>query len=467
MARRSQTNSRPLDREEKLHPPWQAFLQPKALVVLLLGFSSGLPLALTGSTLSLWMADRGVDLGTIGLFSLVGLPYVLKFAWAPLVDAIRIPGLTNWLGRRRAWLLATQLALILAILALGSIDPTQTPYLLALAALCVAIFSATQDIAIDAFRVESLGQSDAAAAMSNYVAAYRIAMLSAGAGTVFVVEQFEQTGAASGWFWGYAAMALLMGFGVAATFWAREPAAEPDANPDPDSIPDMGENSPTSSALQAGQTISPSHQMYRALVMPFKEFASKPNWVAILLFVVLFKFGDAFAGAMLSAFALDIGFTKGDYAYVANGVGFPAALLGGVLGGVVAKYCSVPVSLWVAGILQMVSNVVFVALAYTGPEVPYLMGAMGVENLTGGLGTVVFVAYLSSLCQAREFTATQYALLSALSASGRTFLAAASGYLAAAIGWGAFFTATIFAALPGLFMLWWLTRYAHKRAERD
>lgn len=457
MASRSQVNSRPLDRKAKHHPPWQAFLQPKALVVLLLGFSSGLPLALTGSTLSLWMADRGVDLGTIGLFSLVGLPYLVKFAWAPLVDAVRIPGLTNWLGRRRAWLLATQLVLIGAILALGSIDPTQTPYLLALAALCVAFVSATQDIAIDAFRVESLGQSDAAAAMSNYVAAYRIAMLSAGAGTVFVVEQFEQNGEASGWFWGYAAMALLMGFGVAATFWAREPAAEPDT----------GQNPPAPSAHQTGHTARPSQQIYRSLVMPFKEFASKPNWVAILLFVVLFKFGDAFAGAMLSAFALDIGFTKGDYAYVANGVGFPAALLGGVLGGVVAKYCSVPVSLWVAGILQMVSNVVFVALAYIGPEVPYLMGAMGVENLTGGLGTVVFVAYLSSLCQAREFTATQYALLSALSASGRTFLAAASGYLAAAIGWGAFFTATIFAALPGLFMLWWLTRYAHKRAERD
>ena len=152
----------------------------------------------------------------------------------------------------------------------------------------------------------------------------------------------------------------------------------------------MGENSPTPSARQTSHLVHPSHQIYRALVMPFKEFASKPNWVAILLFVVLFKFGDAFAGAMLSAFALDIGFTKGDYAYVANGVGFPAALLGGVLGGVVAKYCSVPVSLWVAGILQMVSNVVFVALAYTGPEVAYLMGAMGVENLTGGLGTVVF-----------------------------------------------------------------------------
>ncbi|MBV1887077.1 MAG: AmpG family muropeptide MFS transporter [Parvibaculaceae bacterium] len=442
-----------LDKEAKRHAPWQAFLQPKALVVLLLGFSSGLPLALTGSTLSLWMADRGVDLGTIGLFSLVGLPYVLKFLWAPLVDAVRIPGLTNWLGRRRAWLLATQLVLIVAIMALGSIDPTQTPYLLALAALCVATFSATQDIAIDAFRVESLGQSDAAAAMSNYVAAYRIAMLSAGAGTVFVVEQFENNGEASGWFWGYGAMAALMGLGVAATFWAREPAAE----------------APEQSQVKASksESLTLSQKIYRSLVMPFKEFAGKQNWAAILLFVVLFKFGDAFAGAMLSAFALDIGFSKGDYAYVANGVGFPAALIGGVLGGVVAKYCSVPASLWIAGILQMVSNLVFVALAYIGPELPALMSAIGIENLTGGLGTVVFVAYLSSLCQAREFTATQFALLSALSASGRTFLAASSGYLAEAIGWGAFFTTTIFAALPGLFMLWWLTRYAHKRTERD
>lgn len=455
MAINSEANRSQLDKEAKRHAPWQAFLQPKALVVLLLGFSSGLPLALTGSTLSLWMADRGVDLGTIGLFSLVGLPYVLKFAWAPLVDVMRIPGLTKWLGRRRAWLLATQLVLIGAILVLGSIDPTQTPYLLALAALCVAFFSATQDIAIDAFRVESLGQSDAAAAMSNYVAAYRIAMLSAGAGTVFVVEQFESAGDATGWFWGYGAMALLMSLGVAATFWAREPEAE------------VSDESQTQIKDPAAQSLRPAQKIFRSLVMPFKEFAGKQNWVAILLFVILFKFGDAFAGAMLSAFALDIGFSKGDYAYVANGVGFPAALIGGILGGVVAKYCSLRASLWIAGILQMVSNLVFVALAYIGPELPALMSAIGVENLTGGLGTVVFVAYLSSLCQAREFTATQYALLSALSASGRTFLAASSGYIAEAIGWGAFFTATIFAALPGLFMLWWLTRYAQKRTERD
>lgn len=453
MAINSDATPSQLETEAKRHAPWQAFLQPKALVVLLLGFSSGLPLALTGSTLSLWMADRGVDLATIGLFSLVGLPYVLKFAWAPLVDAVRIPGLTKWLGRRRAWLLATQLVLIVAILALGSVDPTKTPYLLALAALCVAIVSATQDIAIDAFRVESLGQSDAAAAMSNYVAAYRIAMLSAGAGTVFVVEQFESNGEATGWFWGYAAMAVLMGLGVGATFWAREPETQtPDSSHPQD---------------QSMEALPPSQRFFRSLVMPFKEFAGKQNWAAILLFVVLFKFGDAFAGAMLSAFALDIGFTKGDYAYVANGVGFPTALMGGVLGGVIAKYCSMRASLWIAGILQMVSNLVFVALAYIGPELPALMGAVGVENLTGGLGTVVFVAYLSSLCQAREFTATQYALLSALSASGRTFLAASSGYLAEAIGWGAFFIATIFAALPGLFMLWWLTRYAHKRTKRD
>lgn len=457
MAINSDATPSQLDTEAKRHAPWQAFLQPKALVVLLLGFSSGLPLALTGSTLSLWMADRGVDLATIGLFSLVGLPYVLKFAWAPLVDAVRIPGLTKWLGRRRAWLLATQLILIIAILALGSVDPTQTPYLLALAALCVAIISATQDIAIDAFRVESLGQSDAAAAMSNYVAAYRIAMLSAGAGTVFVVEQFESNGEATGWFWGYAAMAVLMGLGIAATFWAHEPEE------DSASAEVFGPQASNNSM----DILSPSQSFFRSLVMPFKEFAGKQNWAAILLFVVLFKFGDAFAGAMLSAFALDIGFTKGDYAYVANGVGFPTALIGGVLGGVIAKYCSMRASLWIAGILQMVSNLVFVALAYIGPELPALMGAIGVENLTGGLGTVVFVAYLSSLCQAREFTATQYALLSALSASGRTFLAASSGYLAEAIGWGAFFIATIFAALPGLFMLWWLTRYAHKRTKRD
>ncbi|WOF75919.1 AmpG family muropeptide MFS transporter [Parvibaculaceae bacterium PLY_AMNH_Bact1] len=426
-----------------MNAAWQVYTERNVLIILLLGFSSGLPLALTGSTLSLWMADEGVDLGTIGLFSLVGLPYVLKFLWAPLVDAAPVPLFTRWLGRRRGWLVATQLALALAIGAMGLVDPVRAPLLMALAAVIVAFLSATQDIVIDAFRVETLDETEYAAGMANYVAAYRVALLVAGAGAVAALGLFEGLGAPSAtlWSWAYGLMAALMGVGLAASFFAAEPK----------------DSEKVESQRKA---LSWAERFNHATVSPFVDFMKKPGWLLILSFVLLFKFGDAFAGAMVTPFAIGIGFEKTIYAYVANGVGLPAALIGGFAGGFLGRMISMRNALWIGGILQMVSNLAFCWLAWIGPATEALAVTVGIEAFTGGMGTVIFVAYLSSLCAAREFTATQFALLSALAAVGRTVLSASAGFVAAAIGWVPFFILTTLAAVPGLVLLAWL---GHKK----
>ena len=433
------TSSDQVTMAARIWQSWQVYTERRVLIVLLLGFSSGLPLALTGSTLSLWMSDEGVDLGTIGLFSLVGLPYVLKFLWAPLVDAVPVPFLSRWLGRRRAWLVATQLSLFAAILAMGGVNPVSAPGLMALAALAVAFLSATQDIAIDAFRVETLAENQYAAGMASYVSAYRVGMLVAGAGAVGSLAFFEAGGVPIEALWSYAygLMAMLMGIGLFASFFATEPDSSLEIE-------------------AAREKLSYKDRFTHAVVSPFVDFMGKPGWLLLLALVIFFKFGDAFAGAMMAPFALDIGFEKSTFAYVSNGVGLAAAIIGGIVGGLLGRLVSMKVALWVAGIFQMISNLAFCWLAWVGPDAMALAVVVTIENFTGGAGTVIFVAFISSLCSSREFTATQFALLSALAAVGRTVLSASAGFVAAAIGWVPFFVVTTVAAVPGLLLLLWL-----------
>lgn len=418
------------------------YLRPSVLVVILLGFSSGLPLALTGTTLSVWMTEAGVNLGTIGLFSLVGLPYTIKFLWAPVVDAIDVPVLSRLLGRRRGWLLATQLALVAAILFLGFQDPARAPMLVALGALLLATASATQDIVVDAFRVERLDTSEQAAGMAGYVAAYRIGMLVSGAGVIAIVAAIEVWGVPreAVWRWGYVAAAAFMGVGMAATFMAREPEPPPRRD-------GAGEGAITRVAATA----------YGA----FAEFLARPQALTILLFVLLFKFADAFAGVLTAPFVIAIGFDKATYAAIVKGVGLIAALAGGFAGGAMARAVPLVTCLWIGGVLQMLSNLVFSVQAILGVNVPFLMAAIVVENFCGAIGTVVFVAYLSALCGARAHTATQYALLTALTAVGRTFLASGGGFIAQETGWALFFAITTLAGIPGLMLLAWLQARRH------
>lgn len=420
------------------------YRQPRVLIVLLLGLSSGLPLALSGSTLLVWMRESGVDLGTIGLFALVGTPYTLKFIWAPLVDALHVPFFTRAFGRRRGWLVFSQLLLIAAILLLALTDPARSPLFVALGALLVAAMSSTQDIVVDAFRVESLPESEQAAGMASYVAAYRIGMLISTAGILFMVSGFESTGIArsAAWMWGYVTMAALVLIGTATALAATEP-----------------EQSLRAEAATRGE--SALQRVLRAAVGAFSEFlARKDAWTA-LAFVVLFKFTDAFSGTMTAPFVIDLGFSRNDYAAIVKGVGLAATLIGGFAGGFVARRYSLAASLWIGAVLQAISNLAFSWLAIVGVNQWALALAISAENFTSAIGTVIFVAYLSALCKNPLHTATQYALLTALAAVGRTYLSAGAGYVAQATGWPMFFVISVVVALPSLVLLLWLQRRGH------
>jgi MFS transporter, PAT family, beta-lactamase induction signal transducer AmpG len=436
--------STPLKPRASWREAWAVYLQRRVLIVLLLGFSSGLPLALSGSTLLVWMRESGVDLGTIGLFALVGTPYTLKFLWAPLVDALHVPLFTRQFGRRRGWLVFSQLLLIGAILLLALTDPARSPLFVALGALLVAAMSSTQDIVVDAFRVESLPEREQAAGMASYVAAYRIGMLVSTAGALFLVSAFEDTGLArsSAWMWGYVVMAAMVLIGTVTALAATEPEQ-------------------SARAEAATSADSAFKRVMHAAIGAFSEFLLRKDALAALAFVVLYKFTDAFSGTMTAPFVIDLGFTRNDYAAIVKGVGLAATLIGGFAGGYVARRYSLPTSLWIGGLLQAVANLSFSWLAFVGVNQWALAFAITAENFTSAIGTVIFVAYLSALCRNPLHTATQYALLTALAAVGRTYLSSGAGYVAKATGWPLFFAICVVVAVPSLILLAWLQRRGH------
>ena len=421
------------------------YLRPRVLIVMFLGFSSGLPLALTGSTLQIWSTQSGVDLKTIGFFALLGTPYTLKFLWAPIVDAIDIPILSRLLGRRRGWLVFSQLLLMATIVFLAFCDPAVSPWHVAFAGLLVAIASATQDIVIDAFRVESLDKNEQAAGMASYVAAYRIGMLASTVGVLYLVAVFELYDFANtvAWKLAFLGMAVLVLIGVVATIAATEPAQSAVAE--------------TAHASEKNSVARVAQAAYHA----FADFLTRDAAFVVLLFVVLYKFCDAFAGVMTAAFVIKIGFSIVDYANIVKGVGLAASLIGGFAGGALAMRYNMVTCLWIGAILQMMSNLAFTWLALVGTNHWVLVAAIIAENLTGAIGTVIFVAYLSALCQSPLHTATQFALLTALSAVGRTYLSAGAGIVAEATGWPMFFVFSSLLAIPSLFLLAWLQQRGH------
>ncbi len=420
------------------------YLQRRVLVVMFLGFSSGLPLALSGSTLLIWMRETGVNLGTIGLFALVGTPYTVKFLWAPLVDALDVPVLSKLLGRRRGWLLLSQILLIAAIVFLGACDPSASALTVAVGAFLVATASATQDIVVDAFRVESLSENEQAAGMASYVAAYRIGMLASTAGALFVVSGFQSFGLDhhAAWSAGYMVMAALVLLGIATTLIAAEP-----------------EQSAAAEAAHARE--NGLARVAEAAIGAFSEFLSRDMAFVALAFVVLYKFTDALSGAMTAPFVIDLGFSRNEYAAIIKGVGLAATLVGGFAGGFVARAYSLPLSLMIGGTLQALANLAFSWQAIVGLNAAWLTFAIIAENFTSAVGTVIFVAYLSALCRNPLHTATQYALLTALAAFGRTYLSSGAGFIAAATGWVWFFAICALAGLPALALLAWLQRRRH------
>lgn len=422
------------------------YLDRRVLAILFLGFSSGLPLALTGATLSVWLREGGVSRSAIGLFTLVSLPYALKFVWAPLIDRLRIPLVTRTFGRRRGWALVSQAALALALVGLGSTDPLADLWWTALLSVVVAFCSASQDIVIDAYRVERLEEEQQGAGAATYVLGYRFGMLASGAGALFIAGSF-------GWATAYTAMAALVGVGMLTVLLVREPAvrASRESVERERHVADWLAARPHLTGWRADALA----WIFGAVVAPFAQFMTRRAWAAILLFIACYKLGDVMAGVMAAPLYVDLGFTKEEIAGVTKVFGLWATIVGGLLGGVLVGRVGVMRGLLFGGIAQMVSNLGFVMLALAGHDVGALAVAVAVENLCGGVATAAFVAYLSSLCDA-AYTATQYALLSSFFKLGGDLFGAWSGFLADGLGWVSFFLVSMLGALPALAILLWL-----------
>ena len=436
------------DRQARIREALRVYREPRILAIFFMGFSSGLPLGLTGATLTYWLAEAGVSRSSIGLFALVGLSYSYKFLWAPVIDRIPIPLLTPLLGRRRSWALLIQALLAAAIFLLGRSDPQRDLPALAALAVIVAFLSASQDIVIDAYRIELLTPEEQGAGAAATQWGYRLGMLASGAGAFYLA-------AFGAWTLAYTVMALLMAVGMATILLTPEPALI---------LP----------RIRPGET-----WLATLLVRPFSDFIERCGGIlddrrsfaaraaaflwsgrgafVILAFIVLYKLGEAMAGFMASPLYQQLGFTKVEVANIAKVFGVIATLAGVAGGGVIVARFGIMTGLLIGGVLQMLSNLMYVAQVLAGHDTTMLAVSIFTENFTNGMGSAAFVAYLSSLCSA-AFTATQYALFSSLTALPRSFLSAPSGWLVDRLDWIPFFLLTTAVALPGLLVLLWLMR---------
>ena len=383
------------------------------LVALLMGFACGLPLLLTISLLQAWMKEEGVDLTVIGLMALVCLPYTLKFLWAPFLDRFTFP----FFGRRRGWLLVAQVVLIFSIVGLGLTDPGNNPWMVAFAAFLVTFFSASQDIVVDAYRREDLPDEELGLGSSLYVNGYRVGMLLASGGGLIMADHMSFSMV-------YLIMASCMLPGVMTTVFAPEPDA-------PAGLP---------------------KSLKEAVVGPLVEYFSRNGAIWVLTFILLYKIGDQMASAMTMPFYLDMGFSKSEIGAVVKLFGFWATIAGSLTGGILMLRIGINRSLWIFGFLQALSTAGFALLAKIGYNVGLLSGVIAFENLSAGMGTAAYVAFMASITN-KKFTATQYALLTSLMGIPRVMASAPTGFLAKNIGWEGFFIFCTLIAIPGMLLL--------------
>ena len=403
----------------------RSLLTPRLGVMLPLGFASGLPLALTGGTLQAWLTMANVELATIGLFAYVGLPYTLKFMWAPIMDRLAPP----WLGRRRGWMIVTQLGLACFLVAMALTGPTAMPHVFAAIALGVAFVSASQDIVFDAYRTDVLKPDERGLGVATWVMGYRLAMIVSGSVALVLADRV-------GWSITYLCMAGLMLLGTVTIFISPEPAG----------------------AQQGPKT------MQEAVVGPLKEFFARPMALALLALIVLYKIGDAFAGSLTTPFLIrGLDFSSTDVGVI-RAFGLGSTILGAFIGGILMPRLGLFRSLLIFGVLQALSNLSFLILAWVGKNYAAMAFAVGFENLTGGMGTAAFVSLIMSLCDQR-YTATQFALLSSVEAVGRVFLGWPAAKLVGSVGWGMFFLVTFLSALPGLWLLWHLKKPVEEKTR--
>ena len=409
------------------------YFERRIIIVFLLGFSAGLPFLLMFGTLTAWLSQSGIDKTSIGLFVLTGTAFTLKFLWAPLVDRLPLPFVARLLGQRRSWLALAQLVCIASLVGIGLSDPTTGLRVTVLWTVVLAFASATQDIVIDAYRIETLHENEQGAGAATYQLGYRLALISAGAGALILAD-------ALGWKTTYIIMAGLMTLGLLTTLLSPEPKrpAQKDSS-------------------QENRLTRYNEWLKNSVVAPFSEFFSRPGALAILLFVVFYKYADGIWAAMANPFYLELGFTLTEIGVVSKTYGVVMTIIGSVLGGVMVLRLGILKSVLFGAISMALTNLLYAALALSGPSIPVLMAVISIENLANGIGGTAFIAYLSSLCNL-AYTATQYALLSSFMNVARTFLASGGGWLADQVDWVIFFVITTIAGIPGVVLLLYLMK---------
>lgn len=412
-----------------------SYLKPRPLGAFLLGISSGFPLTLLLATMSYWLSKVGIDKKTIGFAFALGTPYTIKWLWAPLIDGIAIPFLARWVGQRRAWLWTVQALLAFAIIQLGASDPVHHIGRFAIWGVIMSFLAATQDIIIDAYRIESLPDEELAQGTATNQVGYRTGNLLAGAGTIFLAST---EGAGLGWPSAYAMSAFLVLPGAIASLW-------------------LGRGKHTAVRDREFSAATLMHFLTHNVIAPFADFLRRPGAWVILLFVLTYKLGDAVGQNMLSPMVVHQGFTDTDYIAINKLVGFWALVVGSLIAGAMIARFGMSRLLFGAGIIMMIANLLFAAVASTGHSVVLLTLAVGTENLFAAISLTVFATYLAGLSNT-AFTATQYALLSSVAAIGRTFATTPSGYVAAGLGWPGFYVFCAFLGIPGLLFLWLMQR---------
>ena len=417
---------------------WDAavrYLRPRPMAAFLLGISSGFPLTLLLATMSYWLTKVGIDKKTIGFAFALGTPYTLKFLWAPLIDGIALPGLTRLFGQRRAWLFTVQALLVVAVIGLGASDPVHHIGRFAVWGVILAFLGATQDIVIDAYRIEMLPDEELAQGTATNQVGYRTGNLLAGAGTVWLAST---EGAGLGWSSAYAVTAALVVPGALAAFW-------------------LGPSRRTAVRDEPFSLAAFRHFIRHNVAAPFVDFFRRPGAWLILLFVLTYKLGDAVGQNMLSPMIVQQGFSDTEYIAINKLIGFWALVIGSLIAGALIARLGMVRLLFGAGVIMAGANLVFAAVAATGHSVLLLMLAVGIENLFAAISLTVFATYLAGLSNT-AFTATQYALLSSVAAVGRTFVTTPSGYVASALGWVGFYVFAATLAVPGLLCLWLMLR---------
>lgn len=410
------------------------YADPRVFSIFFLGFSSGLPFLLILATLSVWLAEANISKTQIGILAWVTIPYSFKFMWAPLVDHFKIPYLSRFLGQRRGWILSSQVFLIIALLLLGFTNPKENLFITAACAFLVGICSASQDIAIEAYRIEILPRSLIGYGASASVLGYRLGMLVSGAGALYLAAFFES------WAITYTLMACCVLIGVIAILLSHEP--QKNRTRRSQALPYKG--------LQTDKNLS--KRFDAILIQPFIYFIKRGDWVLILPFILLYKVGDTVLNTMSMPFLIEIGFSKVEIAHVAKTFGISAMIMGGIIGGILSHKFSLRQNLIFCTTLQLTASAFFMMQASMGHNIPFLFITMGVENLACGMSQVALISYLSTLCQ-QPNTATHYALLSSFASFSRVILSTAAGWLADQTVWSKFYIVISFGCLPALLIV--------------